>query len=86
MGMGLAVSKGLIQLMGGHIDYRAATDCGSIFIMEVTFDLPRKGTEKKQLSLSEKCKDLAGMHVLVVEDNLINQIIITEILTAQRKQ
>ena len=81
LGMGLAVSKGLVQLMGGTIEYQAAADRGSIFIMTFMFDLPQKETAEKSLPASEQYKDLEGMHVLVVEDNLINQIIIAEILT-----
>lgn len=80
LGMGLAVSRGLIQLMGGTITYQAAKDQGSIFTMTFIFDLPKKEMATVHSDVSEQYKGLKGKRVLVVEDNLINQIIITELL------
>ncbi|ALO14787.1 Aerobic respiration control sensor protein ArcB [Salinivirga cyanobacteriivorans] len=65
-GLGLAVSKGLVELMGGEINVHSVEGEGSTF----TFTLPHKrGTEQNDnfYNLNE-WEEFASKHVLIVED------------------
>lgn len=72
-GLGLAIVKQLVNLHGGEISAESTLHEGTVF----TFTLPLKDSKqqsKKLHSLSESVsEDLKNYHVLVVEDNLINQ-------------
>lgn len=80
LGMGLAVSRGLVRLMGGDIKYQGAEGEGSLFTLSFVFNRPEKKEEFTEEEKAKKYSMLKGLHVLVAEDNPINQIIINEIL------
>ena len=81
-GLGLAISKGLVELMQGNIRVTSEPGHGSEFSFEVDFDLdrrliPRIGPKKAKAASEQS---LAGLHVLVVEDNPINRLIVNRLL------
>ena len=69
-GLGLAITAKVVELMGGTISVRSRLGEGSEFTVEVeleTLEEPAPGEEA-----GEDPVDLAGMRVLLVEDNDIN--------------
>jgi signal transduction histidine kinase/CheY-like chemotaxis protein len=71
-GLGLAVSKELVELMGGEIHVESEPGAGATFWFTVRFE--KRGAERpaEHVSLTE----LVGKRVLVVDDNAANRRIL----------
>ena len=80
-GLGLAISRGLIELMGGRIDVETELGRGSTF--RITLALRRSLTQRLNgidTGLGVAADMLEGLHVLVAEDNDVNQLVIRAML------
>jgi len=87
-GLGLSLSKNLLQLMGGEFTVTSTLGVGSRFCFNLMMDLPdssiihpMKHVETLSAIISDTHSDLTGTCILVVEDNDFNQQIIKEILS-----
>ena len=76
-GLGMAISKQLSEMMGGTIEVESEYEKGSKFtlILPMTIDTAVHEEEKE-----EELEDLEGLHILMVEDNELNQEIAQELL------
>ncbi len=75
-GLGMAITKELVDKMGGSIGFSSVLNKGSTFVVELPFDLGESATEE----VEEENYDVSGLKVLVVEDNEINREIATFML------
>lgn len=88
-GLGLVISKQLIEQMGGSIRMQSQEGVGSSFIFNVTLgitDLAEVKSAKSQpiqLFNNPAFQNLNGTKVLLVEDNEINRIVLMELLEKQ---
>jgi signal transduction histidine kinase/CheY-like chemotaxis protein len=82
-GLGLPITKNLVELFGSKLEIESEIDLGSTFSFDLTFDIDRsakaeiiKTTKVKgdAISLTKKYK------ILVAEDNKINQIVTQNLL------
>jgi len=78
LGMGLAVSNGLITLMGGQLTCKSRLGEGSTFNVYISLPV----AEMQEPSEETDKESLRGMRVLVAEDNKINQMIMKELLSS----
>ncbi|MGR9045786.1 MAG: ATP-binding protein [Gammaproteobacteria bacterium] len=78
IGLGLAITAKLVQLMNGHISIHSELRRGSKFIVEI----PLLSSEIKPsvFFYEQERKSHPAINVLVVEDNEINQLLILNLL------
>ncbi|MFQ3251210.1 MAG: PAS domain S-box-containing protein [Glaciecola sp.] len=78
-GLGMAISKSLIDLMGGTIEVKSELNHGTTFEIFLPLE-PVDDSASSDIELVETTADLSKFSILVAEDNEINQIIIETIL------
>ena len=76
VGLGLAVAKNLVEMMGGRIGCESDVHHGSTFFFTAEFKLP-KGERIKGVVFPESFRN---MPILLAEDNKVNQIVATQML------
>ena len=93
-GLGLVISRKLATLMGGRVGVESLPQQGSIFTFEIMLDqesevLPASGTAQRaevakpifsDSDVERRRTNLAGCHVLLAEDNPVNQYVILELM------
>jgi PAS domain S-box-containing protein len=75
-GLGLTITKRLVELQGGSIGVESRTGEGSVFYFDIPYKYAAMPEVQQQLASAANTADksmLAGKKILLVEDNLINQ-------------
>ncbi len=87
-GLGLAISQRLVAAMGGRIDVSSAPGVGTVFHFSLRFGVPRDALQAqipethRVLAQVPTAGQLAGLRLLLVEDNDLNQELATALLEA----
>ncbi|MBT4520021.1 MAG: response regulator [Halieaceae bacterium] len=82
-GLGLPISKQLVEMMRGSIGFESEPERGSIFWFEIPLDSPSVETVKLEKARSSRIKQIAPYkdlpilrgRILIAEDNPANQLI-----------
>ncbi len=85
-GLGMAITKSIVDLMGGTIDVESESGKGTEFIIRIPFVIsdtrPQETESRVEADTAEdKAVDFSGKRVLLVEDMEINKEIATMMLT-----
>lgn len=86
IGLGLAIAKQLVEAMGGNIHVKSEFGKGSEFHFTLMLELQSVTNNVHSISIDDHSQDISSLdlrselHVLLVEDNLINQKIAKIIL------
>jgi signal transduction histidine kinase/CheY-like chemotaxis protein len=71
-GLGLTISKKLVEKMGGELRVKNNVPKGSVFYFTVCFN---KANSKNYIAEEIVIKDLTGKKILLVEDNPVNMLV-----------
>jgi signal transduction histidine kinase/CheY-like chemotaxis protein len=77
-GLGLTISKRLVELMGGEISFTSQLKKGSTFIFELPLSIKPKNPQKVESSTHDE--DLTDLKILIAEDVPINQMVLSKML------
>jgi CheY-like chemotaxis protein len=81
-GLGLAITKMLVELQGGTISLKSRVNEGSTFSVRLKFGKGSKNAGPKQPTREDSFNVFKGVRVLLVEDDAINQKIISKLLSS----
>ena len=82
-GMGMPIVKSLIELMGGTIEISSEVGAGSTFNVQIPLDID-KNPRARECADEQTCNcSLAGMSVLLAEDNELNAEIAQTLLESE---
>ena len=81
-GLGMAITKNIVDMMGGEIHVESEKGLGSIFTVTVPL---KRGHQEEAQAIQEKEQpkaevSLAGLHVLIAEDQPLNADILKDLL------
>ncbi len=79
-GLGMAITKSIVELMGGTIEVFSEVDRGSLFRVDLELRVAEEAPDRPRQPQQEESTDLTGMNFLAAEDNEINAEILTELL------
>ena len=70
-GLGMPISKKLIEKMGGTITFESAEGIGTTFVIRVPFRTDTDRSERVETGEKQEAS-IRGMHILLAEDNELN--------------
>lgn len=83
-GLGLFITKELVEMMGGSINCESTVGVGSVFYFIIPFEIPQDESLQvnEEIGLSQIAKkyNFLNLRILVAEDSYINQELIKEAL------
>ncbi|WP_428655214.1 PAS domain S-box protein [Runella sp.] len=79
-GLGLSITKQLVELQGGTLDVKSQEQEGTTFIFTLPFQKVDDEVIKNNYEIEEGTNNLEQCHLLVVEDNIMNQRYISGLL------
>ena len=82
-GLGMAITKSIVDLMGGDIRVVTAPGEGTEFIIEITFELAEDMQEEIAAETSAQAIDFEGKKLLLVDDIEVNREIAKMLLESE---
>lgn len=80
LGVGLAICRQLVELLGGKLTHRSEPGRGSRFQLDVEFELPVVEAAPVGVSARDHLRSAQDCTVLLVDDNSVNQLVMRGML------
>ena len=71
-GLGMAITKELVDMMGGTIEIESQLGVGSTFRITIPMELSAEEDNQAEEKQAEK-PDISGIRILLAEDNEVNR-------------
>ena len=81
-GLGMPITKKLIEKMGGTITFESKKGVGTTFVIRVPFRIDQDGDKREEQKDTPE-KSIQGLHILLAEDNELNMEIAEFVLQNQ---
>ncbi|MBL4674960.1 MAG: response regulator [Mucilaginibacter sp.] len=79
-GLGLTITKKLIELKGGELTTSSKVGEGSVFNFTNWFSIAHDNSAPKPVKVGKKLAQFVDTRVLIAEDNMINQFMVSKML------
>ncbi len=79
-GLGMAITKNFVELMGGTIDIDSALGLGTTVTCHMYFRIQNEKAKTEEVPVSEEDIDFSNVRLLLVEDNELNREIAKDVL------
>ncbi len=79
-GLGLSIVKQLVSIQGGRIELNSEAGKGSEFIVTLPFKMVNELPQAHSISVNDVIPGLNAITILIAEDNLMNQQLITHLM------
>jgi signal transduction histidine kinase/ActR/RegA family two-component response regulator len=79
-GLGLTISKSLVDMMNGKMLVSSELNVGTSFIVELPFAISNNKVEEEVEKRISDFENLAGVQILVAEDNKVNMLVVRSLL------
>ena len=70
-GLGMPITKKLIEKMGGTITFESKKGVGTTFVIRIPFQIDQDGNKREEQKDTPE-KSIQGLHILLAEDNGLN--------------
>lgn len=87
-GLGMAITKGIVDIMGGTIEVKSKLGEGTLFIINIPLETYNKELDSMAnyepvISMDEMINHIKGHHCLLVDDNAVNRMLGERLLTSR---
>jgi two-component system, sensor histidine kinase len=80
-GLGMSITKELMELMGGSISVKSEKNSGTTIYLEFNFKIGTARVLEKKRTITNNTSNIGGKRILLVEDNNLNRLLANTILT-----
>lgn len=77
-GLGLAVTKKIVEAMGSKITLKSKPGLGTTFDLHLNFEIAKPDLTKKQLEAAQYEKILRGKKIMIIENDVMNLMVLKQ--------